>query len=402
MKIAVYLVEDVAPSAGGNFSYYDRFISSVASYKFDDSIEVCFAGRIDKHMVKLNKRYVQLTGPFISNVFKRVRKAGVFTFLSRLTSINFDFCNRRDVRLLIENKVDVLLFPKQFFKAVEGYPFMTMNWDAGHKSTFLFPEFLDGYGYREEWYRVDIQKALSVIVESEASRIEYADFFAIPKSKLDVVPLFPGGVIDIVITDDMNLQIIQKFRLEGVTYFFYPAQFWAHKNHYNLIIAFKELLKRTDRSDLKLLFTGSDKGNKDYIRSVVKNLGLENNVVILGFVSNEELYALYKNALALVMPTFLGPTNMPVLEATAIGTAVICSDLTGHRETCGDGALYADPAVPTQWTDAMVTLLDPANRSELVNKANIVRSRSQNSIENAMKHLERIFIKYIPIRKTFN
>ncbi|MBK8586427.1 MAG: glycosyltransferase [Bacteroidetes bacterium] len=84
--------------------------------------------------------------------------------------------------------------------------------------------------------------------------------------------------------------------------FFYPAQFWAHKNHYNLLLAFKKL--QNDFPDLKLVLTGSDKGNKEYIKEVVSKLDLKNHVLFPGFVDNETMVGFYSHASAMIMPSF--------------------------------------------------------------------------------------------------
>jgi glycosyltransferase involved in cell wall biosynthesis len=166
-------------------------------------------------------------------------------------------------------------------------------------------------------------------------------------------------------------------------------------------MAFRDVIASANGSHLKLVLSGSDMGNKDYILSVVRNANLENHVHVLGFISNEEVYTFYKNALTLVMPTFLGPTNMPLLEAQALGTAVICSDLEGHRELCKDSAIYADPACPDQWTEAILSLLKPDLRTDLINKANRNQATSPFTIQHALDAVEKSLIKFSAIRKTF-
>ncbi|PYS54816.1 MAG: glycosyltransferase family 1 protein, partial [Acidobacteria bacterium] len=55
----------------------------------------------------------------------------------------------------------------------------------------------------------------------------------------------------------------------------------------------------------------------------------------------------------LVMPTFFGPTNIPILEAWAFGCPVITSDIRGVREQAGDAALLADPRSPEMIAEAI-------------------------------------------------
>ena len=81
-------------------------------------------------------------------------------------------------------------------------------------------------------------------------------------------------------------------------------------------------------------------------------------VKYIGFAPNEEIYSLYKSALAMVMPTYFGPTNIPPLEAFAVGTPVIYSDLDGLREQVGNGALLCNLSNPESLSQHLVTLLE--------------------------------------------
>jgi len=93
---------------------------------------------------------------------------------------------------------------------------------------------------------------------------------------------------------------------------------------------------------LAAVFSGSDKGNLKYILDYAKKLNVEDLINYIGFAPNEEIYYLYKQSLALVMPSYFGPTNIPPLEAYTIGTPVIYSDLDGLREQVEGAALLCD------------------------------------------------------------
>lgn len=401
MKVGIYLVNHINPSLGGNFSYHEKFIRAVDAYEFNTTITLCFVGRLPKTKVKLKKSYVKLAPSFVYSAFNILTKFGITDFVSRFFGFNIDLCSLIDSSRMRRNGVDIVLFPNQFLKKVYNFPFITMNWDAGHKSTYAFPELLEHFEARERWYRVEIQKAFAIFVESQSSKEEFSTFYSIPENKIEVIPLFAGGVVDYQVEEKFQQEILRKLNLEGVLYFYYPAQFWAHKNHYNLIVAIKELIAVEGGEGVRLVLSGSDKGNKEYIASVIREHKLEKNVLMLGFISNEEVFTLYKNAVALVMPTFLGPTNMPLLEAQYLHTAIICSDLKGHRETCGDGAVYCDPANPAQWVNAMRDTLKSDFRESLIARANQVLLNSPFTVEKAIKSLEQALIKFKAIRKTF-
>jgi glycosyltransferase involved in cell wall biosynthesis len=93
--------------------------------------------------------------------------------------------------------------------------------------------------------------------------------------------------------------------------------------------------------------------------SVAHEWGVAEQIRYLGYVPDEDMSAMYAGAAALVMPTFFGPTNIPVLEAWAFGCPVLTSDIRGIREQVGDAAVLADPrsveaiaeGIERLWTD---------------------------------------------------
>ena len=77
--------------------------------------------------------------------------------------------------------------------------------------------------------------------------------------------------------------------------------------------------------------------------NTARELKVDRQIRHLGYVPANDMAALYANAEALVMPTFFGPTNIPILEAWGLGCPVITSDIRALREQAGDAALLADP-----------------------------------------------------------
>ncbi len=96
------------------------------------------------------------------------------------------------------------------------------------------------------------------------------------------------------------------------------------------------------------------------------------------------------------MPTFLGPTNLPPLEALEYGIPSICSDLRGHREMLGDSALYFDPSSSVELAQALVLMSQPAIRKELKDKMEAVKESSvfnytsaRNALQDLFTHLQK-------------
>ena len=92
------------------------------------------------------------------------------------------------------------------------------------------------------------------------------------------------------------------------------------------------------------------------LRRRADELGIEDAVRLLGELPGEDVAPLYAGAVALVMPTFFGPTNIPVLEAWAVGCPVITSDIRGIREQAGDAAVLVDPRSTESIAEGMATV----------------------------------------------
>ncbi|GAA4408199.1 glycosyltransferase family 1 protein [Nibrella viscosa] len=110
------------------------------------------------------------------------------------------------------------------------------------------------------------------------------------------------------------------------------------KNFDGLIKAYK----MASFYDTKLVIVGAyEKTMKDYpIFDLCKN---DPNIVFTGYVTDEELISIYKNALFFAYPSFLEGFGIPPLEAMACGCPTLVSNVTSLPEVCGDASVYVDP-----------------------------------------------------------
>lgn len=94
----------------------------------------------------------------------------------------------------------------------------------------------------------------------------------------------------------------------------------------------------------KLVIAGAKGWMSDHVYQLPKKLGIEDNVKFIGRVEDEDLPALYKNALCLVYPSIYEGFGIPILEAQACGCPVIASNTSSMPEVGGRGALYVNPS----------------------------------------------------------
>ncbi|MBC6112115.1 glycosyltransferase family 4 protein [Pedobacter fastidiosus] len=405
LRVGVIL-ENYKKEEGGKFSYYSTLVDGIANFNFEDGLEFVFVAFDADSIIGsptntfcfniteiVKKKYKILS---ILHTLSKFKIINLFSIVSQIQiSYNKRF-NQEVKSKLAENNIDLIYALTPFFKDL-NYPTVTTHWDIGHKSMFSFPEVTnDGeFEFREDYYQKYLEKAFAIICESEAGKQELCKYKNINTNRVFVVPMFAGHIVGLNVSKTEQQVFLDKFGLTKNKFFMYPAQFWAHKNHYNLIRAF--LLLHKKYPELKLIFSGSDKGNLDYIIEVVKYYEIENSVIFCGFISNEELFSAYKNSISLVMPTLLGPTNMPLLEARALGCKVICSDLEGHRESLGDYPMYVNPLN----YDEIFKAMEHYYLSESIETLQ-GQDDDFNTSNTALIEINKVFKNLYVIRKTFS
>jgi glycosyltransferase involved in cell wall biosynthesis len=299
--------------------------------------------------------------------------------------------------LIREQQIDVVWFLVQYWAGV-SVPYITTVWDLAHRSQPYFPEVsITGWDWegRERTYRSVLPRASFILTGTNAGKSEIVRYYGVNPENVIVVP-FPAPVFAIEDHRQGILDIHKKYGIRG-DFLIYPAQFWPHKNHVNILIALA-LLKRNKGMTIEMVFTGSDKGNARYVHEKINELGLHDQVHMLGFVPREDLRAFYSKALALTFASFFGPDNMPPLEAFALGCPVIASRVSGAQEQLGDAALLFEPADPEDLASAIFTLSqDQQMRARMIQKgAEIAKLRTPQSY---VDQVCRIIDKFETIRR---
>ena len=221
-------------------------------------------------------------------------------------------------KYLKENEVDLIIFlgPSWLIKVSDELNFVMSPLDINFKLNNFFPEYLNNktFQIKDEIIKKSCDQAFKIIVDTERSKKELEKIYNCPKEKIVVHPFTPA-LPDIHKKMDKNKtkELFKKFNLKDKKYIFYPAQFWAHKNHKYIIESLYLLKKRN--INLDVVFCGADRGNLQYLKNLIKQRNLESNFHIYNFIREEEIISLYLNTICLVMPTYVARSTLPLYES---------------------------------------------------------------------------------------
>jgi glycosyltransferase involved in cell wall biosynthesis len=143
-------------------------------------------------------------------------------------------------------------------------------------------------------------------------------------------------------------------------------------------------LPEKTRSNYQLVLAGGYGWKIDNELDYIKKLNDE-NIIITGYISDDQKNWLYKNASVFVLPSHYEGFGMPILEAMSFGTPTAVSDIAVFKEVSGNASLYFDKDNPKDISNKLDSLL---NNKELQNKLSALgnqRLKKYSWQENAKK-----------------
>lgn len=384
----VLAVFDVAIGAGGGFNQALTAIlqmGRVCKGRFD--FEVVTASREN---VAILERLGVASSVDVTSIRDRLVSRLLSVPLIRRVRDGFDKTWRYPIEeRLLARKADIIYLVGGY--SVASY-LRTLNyiftvWDLCHRDHPEFPE-VRNYGEfqkREEAYQRMLTPAQLILTDSAQLVESIARRYGVDPERMLPMPFAPAPFIDSALATARE-DVLRKYGLvEG--YLFYPAQFWAHKNHVRILEALVLLRARDQRPTA--VFSGGDQGNRAYVERLVAQHDLREQVRFIGFAPAEDMRGLYEGCHAVVMPTYFGPTNIPPLEAWLLGKPVIYS---AHlQEQVWDAALLADADDATQLAAAMEKVRDPETCSALVRAGTLrLKELERQRIESELELVKRL------------
>ncbi len=194
---------------------------------------------------------------------------------------------------------------------------------------------------RETLYQAGCHFARTVVVGAQWIKDDVVTKYQLDETKVQVIPEHPRMQHARPVANEKLRSVLHKHELNQ-PFVIYPAVTWEHKNHLRLLEALA-LLRDREGLRIKLVCTGATFSFWPQIEARVAQLNLGSQVKFLGYVSDEDLSALYQLAQFMIMPTLFEASSLPIFEAWAAGTPVGCSTVTALPDQVLDAALLFDP-----------------------------------------------------------
>lgn len=211
------------------------------------------------------------------------------------------------------------------------------------------------------WYSWLLQRLAPrvrrILTVSEFSRQRLIEYLQVDPSRVVAIPngvdeRFNPGAADVVPAMRARLGLPERYIL-------FVGSLDPRKNLLGLLRAWKQI---STRLDCPLVICGASS-------HVFRSAGIDQlpeRVVLSGYVADHDLPALYAGASLFVYPSLYEGFGLPVIEAMACGTPVVCSSTTSLGEVAGTAACLVDPAAAESIADGILRVADDESyRNEL-------------------------------------
>lgn len=215
-----------------------------------------------------------------------------------------------------------------------------------------------------------LRRAKKIITVSEFTKQEIISLY--PKANAEKIKVVHNGYNSDIfkpIKDEEKIhKVLDKYSISK-PYFLYVGRLEKKKNTPALIEALSLVRENNPEIKEKLVLIGNASFGFDEVKYVIEEFNLNSDVIIPGWVAEEDLPAIYCGATAFVFPTKHEGFGIPVLEALACGLPTIASDLPVLREVAGDAVLYFDHNDKRAISNAMARIVsDKHLRQDLIDK----------------------------------
>lgn len=221
-----------------------------------------------------------------------------------------------------------------------------------------------------------LKKVEAVITISETSKKDIVRLLDIPEEKIHPIHLAPSRQFKRMPKNALiHIDVSEKYKLPE-RFVLYVGDVNYNKNVKNLIIAFSKT--RENDKEISLVLVGKafrdDIPETKEILELITNLGLQKQIIITGFVPEDDLIKMYNLATVYCQPSFYEGFGLPVLEAMASGTPVAAARTQALVEIAEDKAQFFNPKDPEDMMKVLSGIIDSLPLRKKLNRDGILHS----------------------------
>ena len=402
-KIGIFV--DSKKSSGGVFQELSLFIKNFQKYNENYALKfeiISNVKNIELHsdLKNIKKNYFKLG--FLQRALIYLTNYNIFFYkINKLLKIRNKF-----EEYLKKNNFDFIIFTSTSQHSLYLTETNYCLWvqDVDHRDYLEYPEVgnLPLFLWKEGIYEKAIKRASIIITGCDIVKKRIILLYNCLKDRVLVINQEPSLSVqnfDKNKNIEENLVFLKKYEIPK-KYIFYPAMYFPHKNH-RLILDSLKIINFNEKKDVSAIFCGYDKGYLQKLKEYSKKIKIEHKVKFLEFIEDEEIPFFYINSIALVMPTLMGPNNIPPWEAFKLKVPVFYSKFGNIESVLKDAVYYIDQFDPKYLAEGIVKLIN----DETIKK-NLIK-KGENLLNNVDKkkdyeNLLELIIKNRIIRERWN
>jgi len=221
---------------------------------------------------------------------------------------------------------------------------------------------------------INIKRADKILTVSKSSKCEIEKYYPLSKERIEVIYLGANPIFK-------RLDIQKKKQI------LYVGSMNERKNFSSVLKAYTML----DRSDYTLLMVGRFSLNfalDDATKILIDAVNANPNIEFKSDVCNDELVKIYNESMLFVFPSFYEGFGLPMLEAMACGTSVVCSNTTSLPEVGGDAVVYCDPNNVNDIVEKMEMVLSDGKLQQDMIEKGLKRAKQFTWEKSANEHIK--------------
>jgi glycosyltransferase involved in cell wall biosynthesis len=228
--------------------------------------------------------------------------------------------------------------------------------------------------------------ASRIITPSESVKREVCEHLRIKPSKVVAIPEAPRDIFRPISTEEA-IETRRRLKVED-EFILFVGTIEPRKNLLTLLRAFEEILRSTELRP-QLVIAGREGWLTEELFSYVRKSGVEERLCFTGYLTDEDLRALYSSCRAFVYPSLYEGFGLPPLEAMACGAPVITSQISSIMETVGaHAARLVTPTDTKALAQSIVELIENENERQYLSGLGKERARQFSWEKTARLTLE--------------